>query len=213
MKSNITDGIFHEVRVIETDQTVVSATVRRLELYTGATSAICLAVAILAFCIYAPLSHHPLFYKVVMALIGIYFILLVLLHFIGPLCLRKMDVLIGKDFIAGPETFDLVSFFMRMAGHKTILDYDDILGVNLDISKGRITGATVIGKSHAMILVKRVTEPHTVIRAIREHTGPEVQWRRSPPRFTRLSEDEVDSLINKGEKKNFDEQQRQLILD
>jgi hypothetical protein len=218
MESNITDAANHEVHVVETDQRAVSATVRRLELFTGATSAVCLGIAIYAFCIYAPLTHSTLFYKVVMALIGIYFILLVLLHFIGPLCLRKMDVLIGNDFIAGPETFDLVSFFMRMAGHKTILDYDDldyddIVGVNLDISKGRITGATVIGKSRAMTLVRRVTEPQTVIRAIREHTGSEVRWRRSPPRFTRLSGDEVDSLINKGEKKNFDEQQRQLILD
>lgn len=213
MESNITDAANHEVHVVETDQRAVSATVRRLELFTGATSAVCLGIAIYAFCIYAPLTHSTLFYKVVTVLIGICLILLGLLHFIGPFCLRKMDVLIGNDFIAGPETFDLVSFFMRMAGHKTILDYDDIVGVNLDISKGRITGATVIGKSHAMILVRRVMEPHTVIRAIREHTGSEVRWRRSPPRFTRLSGDEVDSLINKGEKKNFDEQQRQLILD
>jgi hypothetical protein len=58
-----------------------------------------------------------------------------------------------------------------------------------------------------MILVRRVTEPQTVIRAIREHTGLEVQWRRSPPRFTKLNEDDIDSLIEKGEKKNFDEQQ------
>jgi hypothetical protein len=118
-----------------------------------------------------------------------------------------MDVLIGSDFIAGPDLGGLSSFFMRMAGHKTILGYNDIIRVHLDISKGRITGATVIGKGLVMILVRRVKEPHIVIRAIREHTVLEVRWRRSLPRFRKLSREDIDSLIDKGEKKNFDEQQ------
>lgn len=204
MKFSKTEENIHEVRVIETDQAAVTSTVHRLELYTGVISAICLAVAIWAFCIYAPLSHNTLFYKVVIILIGTCLILLGLLHFIAPLCLRKMDVLIGSDFIAGPDPSLL---FVRLLGHKTILACDNIVGVNLDISKGRITGATVIGKGLAMILVRRIMEAQTVIRAIREHTGPEVQWRKSPPRFKKLSGDEVESLINEGEKKNFDEQQ------
>jgi hypothetical protein len=205
MEPSKTEDNNHEVRIIETDQAAVSATVRRLELYTGVISAICLVVAIFAFCIYVPLSHDPLFHKVVAVLIGTSLVLLGIFHFIAPLCLRKMDVLIGNDFIAGPEAGGL--FLMRLLGHKTILVYSDIVGVNLDISKGRISGATVIGKGLAMILVRRVTEPQIVIRAIRENTGPEVQWRRSPPRSTKLSGDEVDFLINKGEEKNFDEQQ------
>lgn len=205
MESIITDDAIREVRVIETDPAAVTAAVRRLELYTGVISSIFLAVAICAFCIYAPLSHNPLFYKVVTALIGISLVFLSILHFLGPLCFGKMDVMIGNDFIAGPETGSLYSFFMRMAGHKTILNFEDIVGVNLDISRDQITGATVIGKSLVIILVKRVTEHQTVIRAIREHTGPEVQWRRSPPRFTKLSVDEVDFLISKGQEKNFNE--------
>jgi hypothetical protein len=141
MESNVTDDTFHEVRVIETDQAAVTATVRRLELYTGVISVICLAVTICAFCIYAPLSHDPLFYKVVTALIGIYLLILGIFHFVGPLCLGKMDVMIGSDFIAGPESGGPYSFFMRMVGHRTILRYEDIVRVNLDISIDQITGA------------------------------------------------------------------------
>ena len=85
--------------------------------------------------------------------------------------------------------------------------YEDITVVSLNISKGRIIGATIIGKKNVMILIQLVIEPNTVIKAIREHTGPEVQWRRSPPRFTKLTGDDVDSLINRGEKRNIDEQQ------
>jgi formate/nitrite transporter FocA (FNT family) len=206
MESNITNDTFYEVRVVETDQAAVNATVRRLELCTGVISAIFLAVAILVFYIYDQLSNSSLFYKVVTALIVINLILLGLLHIIAPFCLRKMDVYIGSDFIAGPELGDLGSFFMRLVGHRTILSYDNIVGVSLDISKGRITGAAIVGKDHVMILVRRAKEPQAVIRAIREHTGPEVRWHGSPPRFKKLSEDEVDSLINKTEEMNLNEQ-------
>jgi hypothetical protein len=206
MESDITDDTFHEVRVIETDQAAVNATVRRLELYTGVICAIFLVVAIYAFRIYAPLSHDPSFSQVVTVFIGIGLILLVLLHIFGPFCLRKMDVYIGNDFIAGPELGDLGSFFMRLVGHRTILSYDNIVGVSLDISKGRITGAAIVGKDLVMIMVRRVKDPQAVIRAIREYTGPEVRWHRSPPRFKKLSEDEVDSLINKTEEMNLNQQ-------
>lgn len=201
MEPSKTEDDIHEVHVIETDQAAVSATVCRLELYTCVISAICITVAIWAFCIYVPLSHNPLFHKLLAILIGTSLVLLGILHFLGPFCLSKMDVLIGNDFIAGPDPGSL------LLGHKTILGYSDIVQVNLDISKGQITGATVVGKGLVIISVRRVTELQTVIRAIREHTGPEVQWRRSPPRFTKLSGDNVDSLIDKGEKNNFDEQQ------
>lgn len=203
MESNVIEDTIHEVRVIETDQAAVSASVRRLELCIGVVCAICLAVVIWAFCIYVPLSHDPLFPRLLVGLAGICLILLGLIHFITPVCLRKMDVLIGSDFIAGPEcdTGNPASFLIRLAGRKIIIRYNDIMRVLLDISKGRITGATVVGKGLTMILVRRVTEPHTVIEAIREHTGPEVQWRRSPPWFTKLSEDDVDSLIDKTERK------------
>jgi hypothetical protein len=209
MESNITDDTLQDVRVIETDQAAVTAEVRRLELYTCVISAIFLAVTIYAFCIYAPLSRSHLFYKVVAVLIGISLIILGILHFVGPLFLRKMDVYIGSDFIAGPEYGSL--FLMRLLGRKFVLRYNDIVGVNLDISKGRITGATVGGKDLVTILVRRVREPHIVIRAIREHTGQEVRWHRSPPRLTKLNGDEVDSLIKEGEKKNFEEREKNRI--
>jgi len=201
MRPNITDDTFHEVRVIETDQAAVSATIRRLELFIGIVFAISIVITILAFCIYIPQSDNPMFHQLLMVLFLLGVIVLGFIHFVGPFCLRKMDIVIGNDFIAGPNASGLP--LMRLLGHKTILDYNDIVQVSLDISKGQITGATVIGKGLAMILVRRVTEPHTVIRAIREHTGPEVRWHRSPTRLTKLSGDEVDSLINKGEEKNF----------
>ena len=211
MTSNTTKDSLHDVRIIETDQAVVSATVRRLELYTFVISVICLAIAIGAFCIYVPLSNSPLFYKVSTVLIVTCFILLAVIHFIGPLYLKKMDVLIGRDFIAGPDGSGVNSIFPRLIRYETNIHYDDIIRVLLNISKDRITGAMVIGKGLTMILVRRVTEPHTVIRAIREHTGPEVQWRRSPPRFTKLSGEDVDSLINKTEEKNVNEPQQQWV--
>jgi len=199
MKSNLTKDNSYEVRVIETDQAAVSATVRRLKFYTVVVSAIGLVVAICAFCIYVPLSGDPLFHKVVTVLIGTCLILLGILHFIGPLYLKKMDVLIERDFIAGPNPV-LNRLFPRLIRYETDIRYDDIVRVLLNISKDRITGATIVGKGLTMILVRRVTEPHTVIRAIREHAGPDVQWRRSPPRYTKLTGDDVDSLIDKTER-------------
>jgi hypothetical protein len=197
MVSDSTDDMLHDVRVIETDQAAVAAQVRRLELYTGVISAIFLAVTIFAFCIYAPLSHNPLFYKVVTILIIISLIILGLLHFVCPFFLSKMDVYIGSDFIAGPDP-NLP--YTRLLGRKFVLHYSNIVRVNLDISKGQITGATVVGKGLVTILVRRVKKPHIVIRAIREHTGSEVRWHRSPPRFTKLNGDDVDSLIKEGGK-------------
>lgn len=204
MESNKTEENIHEVRVIETDQAAVSATIRRLELFIGIVFAISIAISIFAFCIYIPQSDNPMFHQLLMVLFLLGVIVLGFIHFVGPFCLRKMDIVIGNDFIAGPNASGLL--LMRMLGHKTILGYSDIVQVSLDISKGQITGATVVGKGLVMISVRRVTEPIAVIRAIHEHAGPEVQWRASTPRLRKLSGDEVDSLINKGEKKNFYEQ-------
>ena len=192
MESSKTEENIHEVRIVETDQAAVSATIRKIELLIGIIFAISIAITIFAFCIYIPQSDNPMFHKLLMFLFLLGVIVLVLIHFVAPFCLRKMDVHIGSDFIAGPGD----SFFMRMTGHKVVLHYYEIVGVNLDVSKGRIIGATVIGKGLAMILIRRISEPQNVIRAIREHTGSDVQWRRSPPRFKKLSGDEIDSLIN-----------------
>jgi len=210
MESNVTEDNIHEVRVIETDQAAVSATVRRLELYIVVVSAVCLVVAICAFCIYVSLSNSPMFHKLLLVLIGTCLILLGILHFIGPLYLKKMDVMIGRDFIAGPDPIRQ-RLFPRLTRYETIIRYDDIIRVILNISKDQITGATIVGKGLTMILVRRVTEPNMVIRAIREHTGSEVQWLRSPPRLRKLSMDDVDSLINETKKMHNERRQQHTI--
>lgn len=213
MKSNVTeDNTGYEVRVIETDQAAVSATIHRLELFICIIFTISLIIAIWAFCIHVALYNSPMFHYLLMCLIGMCLILLGLFHFVGPLCLRKTDVLIGKDFIAGPEYINgICSFFMRLRGHKTIISYEDIVGVLLDISRGQISGASILGKGLAMISVRRIKKPLIVIETIRENTGSEVRWRKSPPRLKKLSMDDVDSLINETKKMYSDRIQQQTI--
>ena len=191
------------VIVVATDKTSISKMIHKLELFVCIVFAISIAITIYAFCFYIPNSNDPLFHKLLLLLIIMSIVILSPIHFIGPYIFGNTNVLVGSNFIAGPDATSL----SRFIGRNIVIKYEDITVVSLNISKGRIIGATIIGKKNVIILIQLVIEPNTVIKAIREHTGPEVQWRRSPPRFTKLTGDDVDSLINRGEKRNIDEQQ------
>ncbi len=180
--------------VVVTDKTAISKMIHKLELFICIVFAISIAITIYAFCFYIPNSNDPLFHKLLLLLIIMSIVILSPIHFIGPYIFGNTNVLVGSDFIAGPDATSL----SRFIGRKIVIKYENITVVSLKISKGRIIGATIIGKNDVMILIQHIMEPNTVIKAVREHTGPEVQWSRSLPRFRKLSREDIDSLIDKG---------------
>jgi hypothetical protein len=192
MEDNPAENNIQEVRIVATDKAAISKMLHKFELFICIVFTISIAITIYAFCFYIPQSNDPIFHSLLLFLIITGIVILIPIHFIGPYIFGNTEVLVGSDFIAGPNPASL----LRFIGRKIIIKYKNITAVSLKISKGRIIGATIIGKNFVTILIQHVTEPVNVIKAIRDNTGPEVKWHRSSLRSTKLSMDDVDSLID-----------------
>ena len=94
----------------------------------------------------------------------------------------------GQDFIAGS---------VPTVRGVAIVRYKDIVRVTLNLSKGRIMGATIQAKGMTTIVAQWLTEPAVVVRAILDHAPEYVKWRRAGQPFTSLTRDEVEALIEK----------------
>lgn len=187
----------HKVLVMAADETAVSASVRRLEIWICALFGMALAALCAIFFVWAPEGSNAMFHHLLKCLFGTWLVVFGFIYLVAPACLRGTEVLLGDDFVAGPDSLiDPISLFLRRRGHKTALAYRDIRRVNLDVARGRVTGATVVGKGGVLVLVKRVTDPVAVIREIRVQVGPEVTWHKSFPPFSKLTPDAVDALVH-----------------
>jgi len=183
-----------KVRVIAADEAAVSETVRRLEVWTCALCAAILAVTCAVFFVWTPADSNAVFRHLLKWLFFAWLILLGLIYLVIRVRLLKTGVVLGDGFIAGPRGRHFVA---RVLGRRTTLAYRDITRVNLAVANGRIAGATVGGKGKARVHVRRVTDPATVVRAIREHAGPEVTWHTSSAPPAKLNPSEVDALIGR----------------
>jgi hypothetical protein len=186
-----------KVLVMGADEKAVSASVRRLEIWICALFGMALVALCAIFLIWAPEGGNAMFHLLLACLLGTWLAVFGFIYLVAPSHLRRTEVLLGDDFVAGPDSqVDPVSLFLRHQGHKTALAYRDVRRVNLDVARGRVTGATVVGKDGVRVLVKRVTAPVTVIREIRVQVGPEVTWHKSYLPFAKLTPDAVDALVD-----------------
>ena len=185
-----------KAKVIPVDEAAVWAAVRRMEVWICALFGLALVALLAVFSLWKVEGSEPLLRQAIEGLAGTWFALCGLVFLIAPFCLRGTEILLGDDFLAGPDCVtDPVDLFLRRWRGMTRLAYRDIKRVNLDVARGRVTGAVVIGKDGLVIFVRRVVDPIAVVRAIRAHAGSAVTWRRSFPHPANLSANEVDTLI------------------
>lgn len=109
------------------------------------------------------------------------------LCFLAFVPVKGNDVWIGGDFIAGSPDSSCSGL--------AVVRYRDIARVTLDLSRGCIAGTTIHARHMTVIPVKRAEQPAIVIKVIFDHAPENVTWRRSWRPFTRLSREEVTSLI------------------
>lgn len=80
-------------------------------------------------------------------------------------------------------------------GYTQQTKFDDIVRVILNVSKGRIIGATVVTRG-LPVRIDRVKTPALVVRAILDRAPENVKWWRSWPPFARLSRDAVRQMLD-----------------
>jgi hypothetical protein len=85
----------------------------------------------------------------------------------------------------------------------TLLRYEDVVRVRLDLSKGRITGAT-IGAKRGAARIDRIKDPATVVRAIFERAPDQIRWYRSGRPFKKVSRGDVEKLLDTSQARPFD---------
>lgn len=86
-----------------------------------------------------------------------------------------------------------------------IVPFQDIVAVNLGLSKGRIVDVVVRAKRLTWVYVRHVTDPAIAVRAIFESGPAHVKWRRRRWPFVRLTRDEVAALIDNADLPSMDE--------
>lgn len=100
---------------------------------------------------------------------------------------KENHALIGADFIAARDA--------ALGSGLAIVQFKDIVAVNLGLSKGRIVELGVRAKRLAGLNIRQVKDPAIAVRAIFDHAPQQVKWRRLRFPFTRLTRDEVAALI------------------
>jgi hypothetical protein len=98
-----------------------------------------------------------------------------------------MEVLMGRDFLLGPG----------ITGQE-LLAYRNVRRVKLDVTDGRIVGATLAARI-STIGAGLVKDPAILIRAVFEQGSDRIRWYRRGRPFTRLSREEVRELIERSQ--------------
>jgi hypothetical protein len=176
------------VCAFEGDEAAALAIARRYEIQLLSILGLVMALACFALSVGDPSGNKPslsVFYVApVLALVWLF--AAVCFHQDFPRRMRAPEFHIGSDFI-GVFAQGQHGFFRR---------FSDIRCVLLNMSKGRVTGAIILGKWGTMFKVTLVKDLTTLLRVLLEHTEPDVKWRRCFHPLSRFSRKEVKALID-----------------
>ena len=184
------------VYIVEADREAVARAVRRLQILVLTIIPIVLIGMCLAVVLRSLTGHLPPLSSFLPGILIMLAVPALVAYFVVPRCIRKTDVMIGEDFLLAP----IITF----PNSTVVVKYEAILRVRLDVSKGRIGGAT-IGAKGLDVCTGRIKDPAVVVRAVFERTPGKVQWRRSWRPFRELSRDEVKELIEKSHASSLEE--------
>ncbi len=183
----------HCVLVVDGDERALRATTRWLTIIVSVGLAVCFLAfgSIYVLCRMYPDQMSGVKLAALPLVLGSIVVIWVVAVGGLRLCTRhlakRVHVTIGDDFLIAP-----------LGGPTTTLAcitrFGDIRCVDLDLSKGRISGAIVRAKARASL--RGIKDPATIIRTIFERTGPEVKWRQSVGLWRRrLTRDQVRGLV------------------
>jgi hypothetical protein len=116
-------------------------------------------------------------------------IAVVIAYVVLPSTMIGQSALIGADFVRTDPA---------PQGYVSQAKFDDILRVILNVSKGRIIGATVVAKTMP-VRIRHVQTPALVVRAILDRAPQRVKWRRSWLPLARLSRDQVRQMLDQAD--------------
>ncbi len=116
-------------------------------------------------------------------------IAVVVAYVVLPSTLKGQRVWVGEDFILTEPA---------PQGYSQQAKFDDIVRVILNVSRGRITGATVVARG-VLVRIGYVKTPALVVRAILDRAPENVKWWRSWPPFVRLSRDAVRQMLDQAD--------------
>ena len=114
-------------------------------------------------------------------------IAVVVAYIVLPRAIRMRRVWVGADFIQIEGT--------PPSGYASMAKFDDVVAVRIDMSKGRIVGATIVARG-GPVLIRRVKDPAVIIRAVFDRVPQKVKWRRTWLPLTRLSRDDVRQMLD-----------------
>lgn len=100
---------------------------------------------------------------------------------------KERQAWIGADFLAASSP--------AVPRGMTIIRYEDILTVNVGLTRGGIVEVGIRAKKLTGLCIRQVYYPAAVVRAIFEWGPTCVKWRRLRWPYTRLTRDEVRILI------------------
>jgi hypothetical protein len=184
------------VYIVEADQEAVARAVRRLQILVLTIIPIVLIGMCLAVVLRSLTGDSPPLSSFLPGLLIILAVPALVAYFVVPRCIKKTDVMIGENFILAP----IITF----PSSPVVVKYEDILRVRLDVSQGRIVGAT-IGAKGLDVCTGRIKDPAVVVRAVFERTPDKVRWHRSRQPFSKLSRDDVKELIEKSQASSLEE--------
>jgi hypothetical protein len=120
-------------------------------------------------------------------------------RFVVPRYLFKSDVLVGRDFIAGP-CIGPFCLFTGFLGYKCVLPFSDILHVNIKTRHGRIAGATVLGVGFVGIRVSFLKRPEAVLEVLYEKSSETTWHKEALFHFPQMALSEVRDLLDRHQK-------------
>jgi len=189
------DGQPVNAKIIETDPAKVAHAIRRLMGWGSVLFALGLGVLYLAHSVGSSRRGVPSFHEMLAIIVICWVLFLLVIWFIVPLRLKRSEVLLGEDFVAGPLLNGPVLLF-NWRGYKWGIKFDEITRVNLSLSAGHIRGAVIFGPRPIGITMHYVKEPAAVIETILDNTGNQVTWVRWRGfRFTKLTREDVRDIL------------------
>jgi len=184
------------VYIVEADPEAVKRAVRRLQVLVLTLIPVFLIGVVIGVVLRALDGKSPLLAIPLADLLVLLAIPVVLAYFVVPRCIKKMDVMIGGDFVNAP--------LAASPRYATTVRYKDISRVRINLSEGRIVGAVITARGVA-VCTGRIKNPGIVVRTILERAPDDVKWRRSGWPSKRLSREEVKELLDKARVRNIND--------
>jgi hypothetical protein len=184
------------VYIVEADPEAVARAVRRLQILVLTIIPIVLIGMCLAVVLRSLTGDSPPLSSFLPGLLIMLAVPALVAYLVVPRCIKKTEVMIGEDFILAP----IITF----PSSTVVVKYEDILRARLDVSQGRIVGAT-IGAKGLDVCTGRIKDPAVVVRAVFDRTSDKIRWHRSRRPFSRLSRDDVKELIERSQASSLEE--------